>query len=93
MDGLDWMDWMDWILLRGLVQLEHLAVLIKRAKAVNDILEHYSEHNHQAKSELVFKIIDREGTNFGKNVFKESKVLKEINQLDPAKTTSLISIL
>ena len=28
MDGLDWMDWMDWILLRSLVQLEHLAVLI-----------------------------------------------------------------
>ena len=29
MDGLDWMDWMDWILLRSLVQLEHLVVLKK----------------------------------------------------------------
>ena len=29
MDGIGWMDgWMDWILLRSLVQLEHLAVLI-----------------------------------------------------------------
>ena len=26
------MDWTDWILLRGLVQLEHLAVLIKDFK-------------------------------------------------------------
>ena len=45
---------------------------LKRAKAVGDILEHYSEHSPQTKAELVSKIIDREGTNFGKNVFKNS---------------------
>ena len=28
MDGIGWMDWIGWILLRSLVQLEHLAVLI-----------------------------------------------------------------
>ena len=63
---------------------------LKRAKAVGDILEHYSEHSPQTKAELVSKIIDKEGTNFGKNVFKNSKVLKEMNQLNPEKTSGLM---
>ena len=63
---------------------------LKRAKAVGDILEHYSEHSPQTKAEVVSKIIDREGTNFGKNVFKNSKVLKEMNQLNPEKTSGLM---
>ena len=63
---------------------------LKRAKAVGDILEHYSEHSPQTKAELVSKIIDKEGTNFGKNVFKNSKVLKEMNQLNPEKTSGVM---
>ena len=64
---------------------------VKRAKAVGDILEHFSEHSSQVKAELVSKIIDREGANFGQNVFQNSKVLKEMNQLDREDTVGLMT--
>ena len=64
---------------------------MKRAKAVGDILEHFSEHSSQVKAELVSKIIDREGANFGQNVFQNSKVLKEMNQLDREDTVGLMT--
>ena len=64
---------------------------VKRAKAVSDILEHFSEHSSQVKAELVPKIIDREGANFGQNVFQNSKVLKEMNQLDREDTVGLMT--
>ena len=37
------------------------------------------------------KIIDREGANFGQNVFQNSKVLKEMNQLDREDTVGLMT--
>ena len=49
---------------------------VKRAKAVGDILEHFSEHSSQVKAELVSKIIDREGANFGQNVFQKYLLIK-----------------
>ena len=36
-------------------------------------------------------LIDREGANFGQNVFQNSKVLKEMNQLDREDTVGLMT--
>ena len=64
----------------------------KRARAVSDILDHYSEQSPLAKAQIVSKIIDREGADFGKDVFKKSKVLQTTNQLDAEQTASLITL-
>ena len=53
----------------------------KRAKTVNNILEHVSEHNKQSKAVLVSKIIDQEGMEFGENVMQETKKLNGIQYL------------
>ena len=64
----------------------------KRARAVSDILDHYSEQSPLAKAQIVSKIIDREGADFGKDVFKKSKVLQTTNQLDAEQTANLITL-
>ena len=44
---------------------------IKRAKAVDNILNHTSQHDKHAKAGMLAKIIDREGSNFGEDTLKK----------------------
>merc|ERR1711963_334200 len=51
------------------------AGVLKRAKAVDKILNHTSQHNTEVKASLVAKIIDNEGSTFGHEILKKSKAL------------------
>ena len=64
---------------------------IKRAKAVDNILNHTSEHDKEAKAGLVAKIIDKEGSQFGQDILKKSKVMQETRKLNAEKTAGLIT--
>ena len=50
---------------------------IKRAKGVDNILNHVTEHDKGTKAALVAKIIDKEGSMFGRDILKNSKVMQE----------------
>ena len=47
------------------------AGVLKRAKAVDNILNHTSQHNTEVKASLVAKIIDKEGSTFGHEILKK----------------------
>ena len=64
---------------------------IKRAKAVDNVLNHTSENDKKAKADMVAKIIDNEGARFGNDVLRKSKVMKETRQLNPEKTLGLMT--
>ena len=64
---------------------------IKRAKAVDNILNHATEHDKGTKAALVAKIIDKEGSLFGQDILKKSKVMQETRQLNAEKTAGLIT--
>ena len=64
---------------------------LKRAKAVDNILNHTSEHDKKTKAGLVAKIIDKEGAHFGQDVFQKSKMMQQTQKLNAAQTTSLMS--
>ena len=57
------------------------AGVLKRAKAVDNILNHTSQHNTEVKASLVAKIIDKEGSTFGHEILKKSKALQETRKL------------
>ena len=63
----------------------------KRAKAVDNILNHTSEHDKLAKAVLVAKIIDKEGSEFGEEILQKSKVMQETRSLNPEQTASMIT--
>ena len=48
---------------------------LKRAKAIDNLLNHTSEHDKKMKAGLVAKIIDKEGAQFGQDVFQKSKMM------------------
>lgn len=64
---------------------------LKRAKAVDDILNHTSEHDKKTKAGLVAKIIDKEGAHFSQDVFQKSKMMQQTRKLNAAQTTSMMS--
>ena len=64
---------------------------IKRAKGVDNILNHVTEHDKGTKAALVAKIIDKEGAIFGQDILKKSKVMKETQQLDAEKTAGIMT--
>ena len=53
------------------------AGVLKRAKAVDNILNHTSQHNTEVKASLVAKIIDKGGSTFGHEILKKSKALQK----------------
>ena len=53
----------------------------KRAKAVDNILNHTSEHDKSAKAVIIAKIIDKEGAKFGEEIFQESKAMQATQTL------------
>ena len=53
----------------------------KRAKAVDNILNHTSEHDKSAKAVIIAKIIDKEGAKFGEEIFQKSKAMQETQTL------------
>ena len=63
----------------------------KRAKAVDNILNHTSEHDKLAKAVMVAKIIDKEGSEFGEEILQKSKVMQETRSLNPEQTASMIT--
>ena len=63
----------------------------KRAKAVDNILNHTSEHDMNAKAIMVAKIIDKEGKQFGEEILHKSKVMQETQKLSPEQTAGMIS--
>ena len=56
---------------------------IKRAKKINNIFDHTTEKDKDAKASLMARIIDKEGAEFGATIGRKSKVMQEINQLNP----------
>ena len=64
---------------------------IKRAKAVDNILNHTSQHDKHAKAGMLAKIIDREGSNFGEDILKKSKVMQETRKLSVESTAGLMT--
>ena len=62
------------------------AGVLKRAKAVDNILNHTSQHNTEVKASLVAKIIDKEGSTFGHEILKKSKALQEMRKLNAEQT-------
>ena len=64
---------------------------IKRAKAVDNILNHTSQHDKHAKAGMIAKIIDREGSNFGEDILKKSKVMQETRKLSVESTAGLMT--
>ena len=65
---------------------------IKRAKKINNILDHTTQKDKDAKASLMTRIlfyqIDKEGAEFGATIERKSKVMHEINQLNPEQTSS-----
>ena len=53
----------------------------KRAKMVNNILDHTSKHDQDIKAKL--KIIDKEGEEFGQKIKQKSKMIQATTQLTP----------
>ena len=53
----------------------------KRARNVDNILNHVNENNMDHKAKMISQIIDAEGQNFGKQVKLSSKVLQENDSL------------
>ena len=49
----------------------------KRAKMVNNILDHTSKHDKNTKAALLAKIIDKEGAEFGQTIKDKSKVMQQ----------------
>ena len=47
---------------------------IKRAKGVDNILNHVTEHDKGIKAALVAKIIDKEGSMFGRDILAETSL-------------------
>ena len=64
---------------------------IKRAKKINNIFDHTTEKDKDAKASLMAKIIDKEGAEFGATIGRKSKVMQEIHQLNPEQTSSLMT--
>ena len=64
---------------------------IKRAKKINNILDHTTEKDKDAKASLMARIIDKEGAEFGATIDRKLKVMQEINQLNPEQTSSLMT--
>ena len=64
---------------------------IKRAKKMNNILDHASMKDKDGKASLMAKIIDQEGEEFGANVEKKSKVMQENKRLNPEQTSGLMT--
>ena len=67
------------------------AGVLKRAKAVDNILNHTSQHNTEVKASLVAKIIDKEGSTFGHEILKKSKALQETRKLNAEQTAGLMT--
>ena len=65
----------------------------KRAKMVNNILDHTSKHDQDTKAKLVAKIIDKEGEEFGQKIKQQSKMIQATIQLTPSQTNSLMTLL
>ena len=61
----------------------------KRARNVDNILNHVNENNKDHKAKMISKIIDAEGPNFGKKVKLSSKVLQENDSLTVVETNNL----
>ena len=64
---------------------------IKRAKKMNNILDHASMKDKDGKASLMAKIIDQEGEEFGANVEKKSKVMQQNKTLNPEQTSGLMT--
>ena len=58
---------------------------IKRAKKINNILDHTTQKDKDAKASY------KEGAEFGATIERKSKVMQEINQLNPEQTSSLMT--
>ena len=50
-----------------------------------------SEHDKNMRTSLVAKIIDKEGAEFGQDVFQKSKMMQQTRKLNAAQTTSMMS--
>ena len=64
---------------------------IKRAKKMNNILDHASMNDKDGKALLMAKMIDQEGEEFGANVEKKSKVMQQNKTLNPEQTSDLMT--
>ena len=64
---------------------------IKRAKKMNNILDHASMKDKDGKASLMAKTIDQEGEEFGANVEKKSKVMQQNKTLNPEQTSGLMT--
>ena len=64
---------------------------IKRAKKMNNILDHASMNDKDGKALLMAKMIDQEGEEFGANVEKKSKVMQQNKTLNPEQTSGLMT--
>ena len=63
----------------------------KQAKLVDNILEHTSRHDKSTKARLLAKIIDRNGSVFGKEIKMKSKAIQQTLKLTPEQTASLMA--
>ena len=64
---------------------------IKRAKKMNNILDHASMNDKDGKALLMAKMIDQEGEEFGANVEKKSKVMQQNKTWNPEQTSGLMT--
>ena len=63
----------------------------KRARTVDNVLEHLTENNEEAKAEIIANIIDKGGDKLGGRVLTKSKVLQNNTSLNSEETVSLIA--
>ena len=63
----------------------------KRARTVDNVLEHLIKNKEEAQAEIIANIIDKGGDKLGGRVLIKSKVLQNNTSLNSEETVSLIA--